>query len=145
MNAIVQHDIQKLMDDIGKIRHILGMLEEHRALWARTQEERDVRLFIGCINKIEVDISITVNNFIINNKSGNGKEAYVMDGMHQAFSSMDNLFHDSKKVKNNLQRSFIREDQLEALEIDLARFRKNIIQLLNYMDYQGSVPITSKN
>jgi hypothetical protein len=145
MNAIVQHDVQKLMDDVGEIRQILGMLEEHRSSWVRTQEERDVSLFIGCINKIEADISITVNNFIIHNKKGDRGEAHVIEGMHQAFSSVDSLFHDCKKVRNDLERSFIREDQLKALEIDLARFRKNIIQLLNYMDYKSPGPVTSKN
>jgi hypothetical protein len=145
MNSIVQHNVQKLINDIGEVKLVLEMLEDHRTLWARSQEERDVSHFMDCISKIEVDISIAVNNFMVKNKNGNRNEAYVIEGMQQAFSYINDLFHDIKNARKDLHRSFIRQDELETLEIDLARFRKNIIQLLNYMEYERPEKINSNN
>lgn len=145
MNAIVQHDVQKLKNHIGEVRLVLEMLKNHRALWSRRKEEKDISLFIDCISKIEVDITITVNSFMVNNKNSKGSEAHVMEGMQQAFSCVNDLFLDIKNVRKDLNRSFIRQDELETLEIDLARFRKNILQLLNDVEHEWPEKINSSN
>ena len=145
MNSIVQHNVQKLQNDIGEVRLVLEMLEDHRALWERRREEIDVSHFIDCISKIEVDISLTVNNFMLNNKEGGKDEPYILEGMRQAFSHVNDLFQDIKNVSKDLYMSFIKQDELETLEIDLARFRKDIIQLLNYIEYEGPEKMHATN
>ena len=110
MNSIVHHNVQKLQNDIGEVRLVLEMLEDHRALWARRKEEMDVSHFVDCICKIEVDIWLAVNNFMLNNKDGGKKEAHILEGMRQAFSHVNDLFHDITNISNDLYMSFIKQD-----------------------------------
>jgi hypothetical protein len=133
MNSMVQHDVQRLINDIDEVRQVLEILENDHALWARRQQEKDISDFINYINQIEVDISIIMNNFVTNNKNSEKNEGYFIEGMQHAFSYINDLFHDIKNIRKDLDRSYIRPDELKTLEIDWARFRKNIIQVVNYM------------
>jgi hypothetical protein len=133
MNWIAQHDVQRLVNDLEEVRQVLGMLENDHSLWAREQQEKDISDFINYITQIEVDISIIMNTFVANNKNSEKNEDHVIEGMQHAFSYINDLFHDIKNIRKDLDRSYIRPDEIKTLEIDWARFRKNIIQVLNYM------------
>lgn len=133
MNSMAQHDVQRLINDIEEVGLVLEMLENDHALWARRQQEKDILDFINYITQIEVDISILMNRFVTNNKNNEENEGHVVEGMQHTFSYINDLFHDIKNIRKDLDRSYIRPDELKILEIDWARFRKNMRQVLNYM------------
>ena len=137
MDSMVQYDVQKLTNDIEEVRQVLELLENDRFLWARTREEKDISDLIDCISKIEVDLSVSMNNLIANNNSSKN-EGFVIEKMQHAFSYVNDLFHDVKNIKNELESFYIQADELETLEIDWARFRKNIFQVMNYMQDECS-------
>jgi hypothetical protein len=128
--------VQKLVNDIGEINLAFNMLKGHRNLWARRLEERDVSAFLDWIAKIETDISITLNDFIINNKNGKRYETHIMEEMRETFSCLNDLFLDIRNVRNDLDSSFIRREELENLEVDLGRFMKKMRTVLNYLEYE---------
>jgi hypothetical protein len=133
MNSMAQHDVQRLINDIEEVGQVLEMLENDHALWARRQQEKDILDFINYITQIEVDISILMNRFVTNNKNNEENEGHVVEGMRHTFSYINDLFHDIKNIRKDLDRSYIRPDELKILEIDWARFRKNMRHVLNYM------------
>ncbi len=133
MNSMAQHDVQRLINDIEEVRHVLEMLENDQALWARRQQEKDISDFMNYLTQIEVDISILMNRFVADNKSNEENEEYVFEEMQQSFSYINDLFHDIKLIRKDLGRSYIRPDEIKGLEIDWARFRKNMRQVLNDM------------
>ncbi|MFC1863046.1 hypothetical protein ACFL1Z_03740 [Thermodesulfobacteriota bacterium] len=123
----------------------MEMFENDHALWARRKEEKDLSDFINCISQIEVDISIIMSEFVTSNKNSEENGGYAIQGMQHSFSYMNDLFHNIKKIRKDLDRSYIRPDELETLEIDWARFRKNIIQTLNYPQDERSEKINLGN
>jgi hypothetical protein len=133
MNSMAQHDVQRLINDIEEVGQVLEMLENDHTLWARRQQEKDISDFINYITQIEVDISILMNRFVTNNKNSEENEGHVVEGMRHTFSYINDLFHDIKNIRKDLDRSYIPPDELKILEIDWARFRKNMRQVLNYM------------
>ena len=133
MNEILQQDFQKLINDIRGVKKVLKTLEKHRDLWARTQEEKDVSDFIKGLNKIETDLCLTMDDFVAKNHKSKKSEKDVIQAMQQAFSYVSDLFYDIKNIRTDLKRSYIHSEELETLEIDLARFKKNILQAINYL------------
>ena len=133
MNSMAQHDVQRLINDIEEVGQVLEMLENDHTLWARRQQEKDISDFINYITQVEVDISILMNRFVTNNKNSEENEGHVVEGMRHTFSYINDLFHDIKNIRKDLDRSYIRPEELKILEIDWARFRKNMRHVLNYM------------
>lgn len=136
MELLVPHDIQKLINDIEEVRQVLEMLHKDHALWARKEQEKDLSNFATYINQLEADISIILDKLVANSNKGDDGEAHVIKGMQKTFSYMSDLFHDVKKIREDLDRSYIREEELETLEIDWARFKKNVSEALNCMQYE---------
>ena len=131
MNSIIQHDVQRLRNDLGAVRHVLEMLENDRSSWKRRREEKDISDFITCLSQIEVDMSTSIYDFISNRKDGREHEGFIIESMQRAFARANDLFYDIKIIRKDLNNSFITMDELENLKIDWARFSKNIIQVLS--------------
>ena len=129
MNSMAQHDVQRLVNDLEEVRQVLGMLENDHSLWAREQQEKDISDFINYITQIEVDISILMNRFVADNKNSEENEGHVFEEMRHTFSYINDLFHDIKNIRKDLDRSYIQPDELKVLEIDWARFRKTVVQI----------------
>ena len=146
MNEIIKQDFQRLINDIRVIKKVLKTLENHRDLWARTQEEKDVSDFIKGLNKIETDLCLTMDDFVAKNHKSKKSEKDVIQAMQQAFSYVSDLFDDIKNIRMELKQSYIHSDELETLEIDLARFKKNILQALSYLqDKKRSKSMSDSN
>jgi hypothetical protein len=133
MNAILQKDFQRLINDISEVKKVLKMLESHCTLWARTKEEKDISDFIQGIGKIETDLCLALDDLVVKNHSSKKTENNALKAIQHAFSYINDLFCDIKNVRTDLKRSYIHSDELETLEIDLARLKKNIFLALNYL------------
>ena len=56
-----------------------------------------------------------------------------MAGIQRSFAYLDTVFQDLKKARHDLKEAYIHPEELKNLEIDWARFRKNIRKSLNQL------------
>ena len=139
MNSIAHSDIRRLMDDIGEVKHVLGMLENDRASWARNHEEIDISNLIDCMNRIEIDMNISMYNSISSQEQDQKNNNNFIEGIRHTFSYVNDLFCDIKKIRKDLNRSYIKPGELENLKVDWARFSKNIMPLLNSVEEENAL------
>jgi hypothetical protein len=139
MNSIAHSDIQRLMDDIEEVKHVLEMLENDRVSWARNHEERDISNLVDCMNRIEIDMNISMYKYIPSQEQDQENNNHFIEGMRQAFSYVNDLFCDIKNIRKNLNRSYIKPGEFENLKIDWARFSKNIMPLLNSVEEENAL------
>jgi septation ring formation regulator EzrA len=57
----------------------------------------------------------------------------VLESLHRAFSTLDTLFNDLKKVRTEINEAYIRSADLDQLEIDWSRFRKTVGQIEKHL------------
>jgi tRNA A37 N6-isopentenylltransferase MiaA len=55
----------------------------------------------------------------------------TMSDLNQAFRSLDIIYTDLKTVRKEIDESFTTEKKIEALEIDWAKFNKNVARIQN--------------
>jgi hypothetical protein len=55
----------------------------------------------------------------------------TMGDLNQAFRSLDIIYRDLKNVRKEIDESFTTEKKIEALEIDWAKFNKNVERIQN--------------
>jgi hypothetical protein len=127
MNPAVEQDIRKLMVDTEDLKRALDMLEQDHAAWARTREEKDLLKIIEHLKALEFDVSMMMSDcFSLTYHEGAGGLNQDLD---RAFGRLNVLFGDLKKIRAQLNSSYIHRGELRQLEIDWGRFRKTIGQI----------------
>lgn len=127
MEFVLEKDVRRLIDDTGKVKQGLDLLEKDHAAWIRDRERKDLFDILGGVKKLESDVSLVMSDcFSLSQvKRNNG----LRGDLHQAFKNLNILFEDLKMVREDLDKSSVDHRELEQLEIDWARFRKTVVQI----------------
>ncbi len=127
MELVLKRDIRKLFDDAKKVKQDLEMLKQDHAVWDRDREHEDLMTILEDIKGLECDVSIMTSDCFLKVQAEpkNGIEG----DLHQAFRGLNTLFEDLKRVRGELEGSYVRNSELARLEIDWSRFRKTIGQI----------------
>ncbi|MCG6880794.1 MAG: hypothetical protein LJE96_16820 [Deltaproteobacteria bacterium] len=127
MEFVLEKDVRRLIDDTGKVKQGLDLLEKDHAAWIRDRERKDLLDILGGVKKLESDVSLVMSDcFSLSQvKRNNG----IRGDLHQAFKNLNILFEDLKMVREDLDKSSVDHRELEQLEIDWARFRKTVAQI----------------
>ena len=127
MEFVLEKDVRRLIDDTGKVKQGLDLLEKDHAAWFRDRERKDLVDILGGVKKLESDVSLVMSDcFSLSQvKRNNG----IRGDLHQAFKNLNILFEDLKMAREDLDKSYVDHRELEKLEIDWARFRKTVTQI----------------
>jgi len=127
MEFVLEKDVMRLIDDTGRVKQGLDLLEKDHAAWIRDRERKDLSDILGGVKKLESDVSLVMSDcFSLSQaKRNNG----IRGDLHQAFNNLNILFKDLKMVREDLDKSSVDHGELEQLEIDWARFRKTVAQI----------------
>ena len=118
---------EETFSDTNKVKQGLEVLEKDHATWTKDREREDLVDILEEIKGLEFDVSTLMGDCASLNqmKRNNG----IKDGLHKAFKGLNILFEDLKKVRNEIDQSYLRQQELDQLEIDWARFRKTVEQI----------------
>ena len=142
MNPALDHDIRELMVDTKDLKRALDMLEQHHAAWARKREEKDLFKIMEHLKGLEFDVSMMMSDcFSLTYHEGAGG---LSEDMDRAFGRLNVLFGDLKKIRAQLNSSYIHRGELRQLEIDWGRFRKTIGQVQKDLQDAESSPEAEK-
>ncbi len=127
MEVVLKTDIGRLFDDAKKVKQDLEILKRDHDAWDRNREHEDLMSILEGIKGLESDVSTMMSHCLskIQAEPKNGIE----DELHQAFRGLNTLFEDLKRVRGELDGSYVRNSELARLEIDWGRFRKTIGQI----------------
>ena len=127
MELVLEKDVRRLIDDTGKLKQFLNLLEKDHAAWIRDRERKDLVDILEGVKKLESDVSLVMSDcFSLSQvKRNNG----IRGDLHQAFKNLNILFEDLKMVREDLDKSYVNHRELEQLEIDWARFRQTVVQI----------------
>ncbi len=127
MEFVLEKDVRRLIDDTGRVKQGLDLLEKDHAAWIRDREYEDLVDILGGVKKLESDVSLVMSDcFSLNQvKRNNG----IKGDFHQAFKNLNILFEDLKMVREDFDRAYVDYRELKQLEIDWARFRKTVAQI----------------
>ena len=112
-------DLLGLLEDNLKIWEQLESLERDTGAWDRRREMNDLESITALIRKLEADISQTMSDFT----SLTGDQPFPEE-FHHAFSIMSDLFGDLKRMKEELEQSYLQPGELHRLEINWAKLEK---------------------
>jgi DNA repair exonuclease SbcCD ATPase subunit len=134
MDLVIRRDIRQLVHDAQEVRSELDMLEQDHEAWAREREENDLVEVIGYLKRLESDVSMMQADWIsMGHRYRENGTRQVLESLHRAFSTLDTLFNDLKKVRTEINEAYIRSADLDQLEIDWSRFRKTVGQIEKHL------------
>lgn len=124
MEVTFQKDIEKLFNDMQGVKEGLDALRKDQTAWAISRERDDlVRIFQG-LNNLESDVSVLMSD--CSSLDQVRQNEMIMGDLNQAFRSLNIIYRDLKTVRKEIDESFTTEKKIEALEIDWAKFNKNV-------------------
>ncbi len=145
MYLTVRRDIRHMVLEIQKVQRGLDMLEKDHEAWARQCQQEDLKQLTGFLKRLESDVSIIQSDCMsLSLKYQEDGTWTILDSLHRAFATLKDLFNDLKKVRRELDESYIHPEGLRQLEIDWGRFRKVIGQILKYLR-NGETSLNSKD
>jgi hypothetical protein len=132
MNLVIQRDIEKLFADTENVKQTLIMFEKDHSVWARKREEKDLARLIERAKQLECDVCLMMSDCLSFGRYDGGKG--VIEGMHHAYACLNSLFQDIKKVKGDLNGSYVHPDEIKQMEIDWCRFNKAVGQIQEHLE-----------
>ena len=124
MEFAFQEDIEKLFGDMQEVKKGLDALRKDQAAWATSREHDDlVRIFQG-LKSLDSDVSVLMSDCSSLNQVR--RNEMIMFDLNQAFRGLDIIYRDLKTVRKEIDESFTTKKKIEALEIDWAKFNKNV-------------------
>ena len=127
MDLTLKQDIRKLTNDTNKVEEGLAVLEQDYVDWAREREQNDLMQIIEYVKRLEKGVSIMMSDYFTLGHRGGNK--MVIEDLHLAFTHLNSLFGDVKKIKTELNDLYIHPGELKQLKIDCERFRKTIREI----------------
>lgn len=131
MNSNLDKDLQQIVADIESIKQTLKKLEQDQAAWARMCEEEDLEKILKSVQKLESDVSMMMSDCAC--LADREQNKAIVKDIQNACKGLNDLFEDLKAVRVKLSDSFIHRDDLNQVEIDLARFRKIVGQIEEHL------------
>jgi hypothetical protein len=134
MDLVIRRDIRQLVNDAQEVQSGLDMLEQDHEAWAREHEENDLVEVLDHLKRLEFGVSMMQADCIsMGHRYRENGTRQVLESLHQAFSTLDTLFNDLKKVRTEINEAYIRSTDLNQLKIDWGRFRKTIGQIEKHL------------
>jgi hypothetical protein len=124
-------DIKKLMEDNNRLHLRLERLEQDHAAWALKQEERDLEEITTSLKQMEIDVGVMLSTCfsLVRDHNGNG----IGQNLRHAYVCLDALFQDVKKARSDLQLTYMQSYDLTQMQIDWARLKKTVGEILHYL------------
>jgi len=126
----LKKDIQKLAKDNQRLKLELDRLEKDHSAWALDRQEKDLEQITRCLGQMEVDVSVMASNcFSVADRRNEGDGNGFKRDLSQAYVHLNTLFEDVKKVRMELQQSFIQSKELQRMEIDWGKLKKTVAEI----------------
>ena len=133
MDKLTDRDyVERLEGDIENLRWRLGKLKEDHAAWERTLEEDDLESIKASLIQMEYDLDLMFTNCfaLLARDHDSVTQAYV----HHLYETLNSLFEDVKRARDNLEKAFIPRGDLEQMEIDCSRLEKTTGKIMGRLD-----------
>lgn len=124
MEGSFQKDIEKLFGDMQGVKEGLDALRKDQAAWAISREHDDLVRIFKLLESLESDVSVLMSD--CSSLDQIRRNEMIMGDLNQAFRGLDIIYRDLKTVRREIDESFTTEKRIEALEIDWAKFNKNV-------------------
>jgi len=131
MDVVFQKDIRKIFGDMQDIKESLDALRKDHAAWAISKEHDDLMCIYQGLKSLESDVSVLMSDC-------SSLDPVTMGDINQAFRSLDIIYTDLKTVRKEIDESFTTEKKIEAVEIDWAKFNKNVERIQNDLQQNRS-------
>ena len=129
MDVAFQKDIEKIFEDMQDIKEGLEALRKDHVAWAISREYDDLMCIYQGLKNLESDVSVLMSD--CSSLDPDRQNDMTMGDLNQAFRSLDIIYTDLKTVRKEIDESFTTEKKIEALEIDWAKFNKNVERIQN--------------
>jgi hypothetical protein len=129
MDVVLQKDIEKIFEDMQDIKEGLEALRKSHVAWAISREHDDLMCIYQGLKSLESDVRFLMSD--CSSLDPVRQNEMTMGDLNQAFRSLDIIYRDLKTVRKEIDESFTTEKKIEALEIDWAKFNKNVERIQN--------------
>lgn len=132
MDVVFQKDIEKIIGDMQDVSESLDALRKDHAAWAVNKEHDDLMCIYQGLKNLESDVSVLMSD--CSTVDPVRRNEMIMGDLNQAFKGLDIIYTDLKTVRKEIDESITTEKKIKALEIDWAKFNKNVERIQN--DFQ---------
>ena len=129
MDVVFQKDIEKIFEDMQDVKESLDSLRKDHETWAISREHDDLMCIYQGLKSLESDVSFLMSD--CSSLDPVQQNDITMGDLNQAFRSLDIIYRDLKTVRKEIDESFTTEKKIEAVEIDWAKFNKNVERIQN--------------
>ena len=136
MDVVFQKDIRKIFGDMQDVKESLDALRKDHAAWAISKEHDDLMCIYQGLKSLESDVSVLMSDCSLLDPIRRNET--IMGDLNQAFKGLDIIYTDVKTVRKEIDESFTTEKKIEALEIDWAKFNKNVERIQNDLQQKRS-------
>jgi hypothetical protein len=136
MDVVFQKDIRKIFGDMQDVKESLDALRKDHAAWAISKEHDDLMCIYQGLKSLESDVSVLMSDCSLLGPIR--RDETIMGDLNQAFKGLDIIYTDVKTVRKEIDESFTTEKKIEALEIDWAKFSKNVERIQNDLQQKRS-------
>ena len=136
MDVVFQKDIRKIFGDMQDVKESLDALRKDHAAWAISKEHDDLMSIYRGLKNLESDVSVLMSDCSLLDPIRRNES--IMGDLNQAFKGLDIIYTDVKTVRKEIDESFTTEKKIEALEIDWAKFNKNVERIQNDLQQKRS-------
>lgn len=136
MDVVFQKDIRKIFGDMQDVKESLDALRKDHAAWATSKEHDDLMSIYQGLKNLESDVSVLMSDCSLLDPIRRNES--IMGDLNQAFKGLDIIYTDVKTVRKEIDESFTTEKKIEALEIDWAKFNKNVERIQNDLQQKRS-------
>ena len=136
LDLTIRQDIQRILLDAQHFQRILDALEKDCKAWARECQENDLERGIKQLQSLESDVSLVQADCISICHVCQEDEAWAsLETLRCAFTALNILYNDLKKLRAKLKESYIHPIVLKQLEIDWHKFGTTVKEIKRYLQY----------
>lgn len=136
MDVVFQKDIEKIIGDMQDVSESLDALRKDHTAWAVNKEHDDLMCIYKGLKNLESDVSVLMSD--CSTVDPVRRNEMIMGDLNQAFKGLDIIYTDLKTVRKQIDESITTEKKIQALEIDWAKFNKNVEQIQNDLQQKRS-------
>lgn len=135
-DSILRQDIQRVMLDAQHFQRILDTLEKDCEAWARECQENDLERGIKQLQSLGSDVSLMQADCVCLCHVCEEDEAWAsLEVLRYAFTALNILYDDLKKLRAKLKKSYIHPVALNQLQIDWLKFGNTVKEIKRYLQY----------
>ena len=127
MAVAFQKDIENIFDDMQDVKGGLDALRKDHAAWATSREHDDLVRISKGLQSLECDVCVLMSDCSTLDQAR--RNEMIIGDLNQALKVLDIIYSDLKTVRREIDESFTTKKKIETLEIDWAKFNKNVAQI----------------